>query len=74
MEKKLDIYITVEEGEFEAVVQEPETGETTSLRLPVAEQENSAAAIGREIMSWVSLWADGIESSEANHGPERSEK
>ena len=60
MQRNLDLAIRIKDGWFEVDVYEPESGECSQLNFPLSFDEHPEfdEAIGMEIYSWLSLWAD----------------
>ena len=60
MQKSLDLTIRMENEWLEVDVFEPESGECSQFSFPLSFDEHPAfdEAIGTEIYSWLSLWAD----------------
>lgn len=58
--RHLDLDIQIEGEEFKVYVREPESGELICLQQPLSFDEHPEfdKAIGDEIYSWLSLWAD----------------
>ena len=61
MQKNLDLTIQIKDDSwFEIYVYEPESGEQAHFEFPLSFDEHPEfdEAIGMEIYSWLSLWAD----------------
>jgi len=65
MQRTLELTIRINEDSFEADVYEPESGEIVQMQHPYSPDEHPEfdKAIGDEIYSWVSLWAEEREES-----------
>lgn len=66
MQRLLELTIRLNEDDFEVDVYEPETGECSQMQFPLSPDEHPEfdKAIGEEIYSWVSLWADQKEDED----------
>lgn len=63
MERNLELTIRMgENDECEVDVYEPESGECKTIAFPFSPDEHPEfdAAVGNEIYSWLSLWADEL--------------
>lgn len=60
MQRTLELTIRINENSFEVDVYEPESGEIVQMQHPYSPDEHPEfdKAIGDEIYSWLSLWAD----------------
>lgn len=60
MQRSLELTIRLNENDFEVDVYEPESGEIAQMQFPYSPDEHPEfdEQIGREIYSWISLWAD----------------
>lgn len=60
MNRILELTIRLKEGFFEVDVYEPDSGEITQLEHSFSPDEHPEfdKAIGDEIYSWISLWAE----------------
>lgn len=65
MQRTLELTIRINEDSFEVDVYEPESGEIVQMQHPYSPDEHPEfdKAIGDEIYSWVSLWAEEREES-----------
>ncbi len=65
-ERGLDLTVRMYKDEFEIFVHEPESGEVDQKRFPYSFDEHPEfdKAIGNEIYSWLSLWADYLEEED----------
>ncbi len=65
MQRTLELTIRINEDSFEVDVHEPESGEILQMQHPYSPDEHPEfdKAIGDEIYSWVSLWAEEREES-----------
>lgn len=61
----LELTIRLNEKDFEVDVYEPETGEVKQMQFPYSLGGNPEfdKAIGEEIHSWISMWAEEMEGS-----------
>ena len=66
MQKTLELTIRINEDDFELDVYEPESGEIAQMQHPLSTDEHPEfdQAIGNEIYSWISLWADEVADGE----------
>lgn len=66
MQRTLELTIRINEDSFEVDVYEPESGEIVQMQHPYSPDEHPEfdKAIGDEIYSWVSLWAEEREKSD----------
>lgn len=65
MQRTLELTIRINEDSFEVDAYEPESGEIVQMQHPYSPDEHPEfdKAIGDEIYSWVSLWAEEREES-----------
>ena len=66
MQRTLELTIRLNENNFEVDVYEPESGKVAQMQLPYSPDEHPEfdTAIGEEIYSWISLWADQKEEED----------
>lgn len=66
MQRNLELTIRMNENDFEVDVYEPESGEIAQMQFPYSLDEHPKfnEAIGEEIYSWISLWADQKEEED----------
>ncbi len=64
--RHLDLDIRINDGDFEIDVYEPESGECIQMQHPLSFDEHPEfdKAIGNEIYSWLSLWAEEMKEME----------
>ena len=62
MERNLELTIRMDNDHVEIDVYEPESGECSQIDAPLSFDEHPEfdAAVGNEIYSWLSLWADEL--------------
>ena len=65
-QRTLELTIRMNEGSFEVDVYEPDSGEVLQMQHPLSfdEHPDFDAAIGNEIYSWLSIWAEEMEEQE----------
>ena len=61
----LELTVRLNKSDFELDVYEPETGEVKQMQFPYSADEHPEfdKAVGEEIYSWISMWAEEMEGS-----------